>query len=127
MAFKKLEEIEVWRRGCRLAVDIYKLTKSADFNSDWGLRDQIRRAAVAIPSNIAEGYGRDTDAEFNRFLMIARGSCTELRTQIYIAHAVGYFKKQTADKLIDECAQIASMLSGLSKYLKKSSISTKKT
>ena len=120
MVFKKLEDIEVWRRGCRLAVEIYKLTKTTEFNSDWGLRDQIRRASVAIPSNIAEGYGRISDAEFNRFLIIARGSCMELKTQIHIAHAISYLTKDVADGLIDECDQIGSMLTSLSKYLKKS-------
>ncbi len=120
MVFRKLEDIEVWRRGCRLAVEIYELTKTTEFNSDWGLRDQIRRASVAIPSNIAEGYGRASDAEFNRFLIIARGSCMELKTHIHIAHAIGYLTKDVADRLIDECDQIGSMLTGLSRYLKKS-------
>ncbi len=120
MVFKKLEDIEVWRRGCLLAVEIYKLTNITEFNSDWGLRDQIRRSSVAIPSNIAEGYGRISDAEFNRFLTIARGSCMEVKTQIHIAHAIGYFSKDVADRIIDECNQIGSMLTGLSKYLKKS-------
>jgi four helix bundle protein len=120
MVFKKLEEIEVWQRGCRLAVDIYKLTRTPEFNNDWGLRDQIRRASVAIPSNIAEGYGRISDAEFNRFLVIARGSSMELKTQLHIAHAICYIEKVMAEKLTGECDQIASMLTSLSKYLKKS-------
>ena len=121
MVFKKLEDIEVWKRGCRLAVEIYKLTKVEEFNSDWGLRDQVRRASVAIPSNIAEGFGRNTDAEFNRFLMIARGSSMELKTQILIAHAINYIQENDADRMIDECDQIASMMTSLSKHLKKSS------
>ncbi len=119
MGFKGLEEIEVWKRGCRMVVELYKLTGKEAFEKDWGLRDQIRRSAVAIPSNIAEGYERDSDAEFNRFAMIAKGSCGELRTQLYIAQAIGYLQKKTATRLIDECREIASMITGLSHHLKK--------
>jgi four helix bundle protein len=118
VSFKRLEEIEVWQRGCRLAVDIYKITSIGQFEKDWGLRDQIRRAAVSIPSNIAEGFERDTDAEFSRFASIAKGSCAELRTQIYIALAIGYIDNSSANKLLNECIEIASMLKGLMKYLK---------
>ena len=66
--FKKSEDIEVWKRGCRLAVEVYKLTGIKPLEKDWGLRDQVRKAAVSIPSNIAEGYERDSSAEFKRFL-----------------------------------------------------------
>ena len=120
MGFKRFEEIEVWKRGCRLAVDLYRLTEKGAFERDWGLRDQIRRAAVSIPSNIAEGYERDTDAEFNRFVMIAKGSCGELRTQLYIAEAIGHIEKQTVTKLIDECTEISKKLASLGKHLRKS-------
>lgn len=115
---KRLEDIEVWKRGCRLAVDLYKATTIKDFDKDWALRDQIRRAAVSIPSNVAEGFERDSDAEFCRFVLIAKGSCGELRTQIYIAQAIGYFDKTTATTFTKECSEISSMLGGLKKYLK---------
>jgi four helix bundle protein len=118
MGFKRLEEIEVWKRSCRLAVELYKLTKSGEFEKDWGLRDQIRRAAVSIPSNIAEGYERDTAAEFNRFAMIARGSCGELRTQLYITQAIGYLDKKIVTDLINECIELSSMITSLGNYLK---------
>jgi len=80
MGFKRLEDIDAWKRGCRLAVEIYKITAIGKFEKDWGLRDQIRRASVSVLSNIAEGFERDTDAEFSRFASIAKGSCGELRT-----------------------------------------------
>ena len=118
MSFKKLEDIEVWKRGCKLAVEIYRVTSAGSFEKDWGLRDQVRRAAVSIPSNVAEGFERDTDAEFSRFASIAKGSCAELKTQIYIAQAIGYLDKTSSDFLINECNEIASMLKGLTKYLK---------
>jgi len=95
------------------------LTTQGQLGKDWGIRDQIIRAAVSIPSNIAEGYERESTAEFKRFLLIAKGSCGELRTQIYIAQALNYIQKQDAEPLIKECIEISSMISGLIRHLKK--------
>ena len=81
MAFQSFEELEVWKRGCALAVYVYE---SLAASRDFGLRDQMQRAAVSIPSNIAEGYERSSK-DFARFLSIAKGSAAELRTQSYIA------------------------------------------
>ncbi|NQS98991.1 MAG: four helix bundle protein [candidate division Zixibacteria bacterium] len=117
--FKKIEDIEIWKRSCRLAVEIYKLTGQGPFDKDWGLRDQIRRAAVSIPSNIAEGFERESSAEFKRFLLIAKGSCGELRTQLYIAQALGYIAKLEVERLIGECIEISSMISSLISHLRK--------
>ena len=117
--FRKIEDIEIWKRSCRLAVEIYKLTGQGPFDKDWGLRDQIRRAAVSIPSNIAEGFERESSAEFKRFLLIAKGSCGELRTQLYIAQALGYIAKLEVERLIGECIEISSMISSLISHLKK--------
>ena len=100
-------------------MEIYKLTRQGPIEKDWGLRDQIRRAAVSIPSNIAEGYERESDSEFKRFLFIAKGSCGELRTQLYIAQALGYLTKPEAEPLINECLEISSMLNGLINHLLK--------
>lgn len=111
--FKRLEDIEVWKRGCRLAVDIYKLSGKDALDKDWGLKDQMRRSAVSIPSNIAEGFERNSDAEFRRFLFIAKGSCGELRTQIYIAKALDYINKPEAQEIIQECVELSSMIHGL--------------
>jgi len=117
--FVKLEQMDVWKRGCRLAVKIYKITNAGGLERDWGLRDQIRRAAVAIPSNIAEGYERGTPAEFRRFAQIAKGSCGELRTQIYLAQALGYISKSDSSDIIKECMEISAMLQGLIRQLTK--------
>jgi four helix bundle protein len=118
MGFDRIEDIEVWQRGCRLAVDVYSMSKAGLLSKDYGLRDQIRRAAVSISSNIAEGYERESDKEFARFLYIAKGSCGELRTQLYIAKALNYISNTDSDKLILECKEISSMLAGLIKYLR---------
>jgi len=111
--FKRIEDIEVWKRGCRLAVEIYRLSGKDALSKDWGLKDQMQRSAVSIPSNIAEGFERDSDAEFRRFLYIAKGSCGELRTQIYIAQALDYIDKPETQEIIQECVEISSMLHGL--------------
>jgi four helix bundle protein len=117
--FKRIEDIEVWKRGCRLAVNIYKVTNQKPFEKDWSLKDQIRKAVISIPSNIAEGFERESFAEFKRFLLIAKGSCGELRTQLFITQALGYINKSDVEGLIAECVEISSMISGLIKHLKK--------
>jgi len=117
VTFKSFEEIEAWQKGVTLAETIYKVTSKPPFDKDWSLRDQMRRATVSIPSNLAEGYERDSDAEFNRFVLIAKGSCGELRTQLTLAGRIGYLSSDEAIQLIKECAELSSMLSGLSKYL----------
>lgn len=118
--FSKLEEIEVWKRGCRLAVNVYKLTAEGSFSKDWGLRDQVRRSAISIPSNIAEGYERSSNNEFRRFLMIAKGSCGELRTQLLISKAIGYESNDEMKNILQECTEISSMIQGLFNKLNKS-------
>ena len=114
MLFKKIEEIEVWKRGCRLAIDFYRVAEKEPLAKNWGLRDQIQRAAISISSNIAEGYERDSSAEFRRFLLIAKGSCGELRTQLYIIKALGLVSDEDVKPLIKECIEISSMLKSLS-------------
>ena len=116
--FRSFEDIEAWKRGCRLAVKIYEISQEGTLAKDFGLRDQIRRAAVSIPSNIAEGFERESKAEFKRYLLIAKGSCGELRTQLFIAKAINAIEKQRCDELINECTEISSMLSGLIHHLK---------
>jgi len=119
-SFKRIEDMEIWQRGCRLAVEVYKLTQRNEFEKDWGLSNQIRKSGVSIPSNIAEGYERDTSAEFRHFLRIAKGSCGELRTQLYIAQALGFIDKAAADKMIAESMELSSMIYGLVSHLRKS-------
>ena len=104
------ENLDVWKAGCRLAIDIYsELQKSRDY----GLRDQMQRAAVSISSNIAEGSERQSKKEFVQFLYIAKGSCAELRTQLYIASCIGAISTECASKLAGETKRIAAMLTGL--------------
>ncbi len=117
MAYQSFEELEVWKRGCALAVRIYYLMKEC---RDYVFRDQMMRAALSIASNIAEGSERDSKAEFIRFLNIAKGSDAELRTQLYIAAQAGIIRANESGELIQEGKELASMMHGLIKAIKKS-------
>ena len=106
----KFEDLIIWQRSMYLAEEIYRVTKQGDFAKDWGLRDQIRKAAVSIPSNISEGYGRFSNKDFRHFLAIANGSANELRTQIQLANNIGYVDKDEAGRLVERCVEVSKML-----------------
>ena len=114
---KSFRDLKVWNLAIDLTMLIYAL--SADFPKSeiYGLSSQMRRAAVSIASNIAEGSARGTKKDFKQFVMIARGSTCELQTQLLIAGRLGFASEQTVEELIGKANEIASMLSGLSKYL----------
>jgi four helix bundle protein len=107
----KFKELRVWQNGKDLAVYIYRITNTGDFAKDYGLRDQIRRAVVSIPSNIAEGDERETDKEAVRYFYIAKGSSAEVLTQATIAFEIGYIPKETFMEIEKGCIEISSMLS----------------
>ncbi|MBC8526531.1 MAG: four helix bundle protein [Candidatus Cloacimonetes bacterium] len=112
---EKFEDLEVWQEGMRMVINIYKnLTDCKDYS----LRDQIQRAAVSIPSNISEGFDRGSNKEYIHFLYIARGSCAELRTQLYLALKLGLINKSKATELIDKTHKISAMLYNLIKTRK---------
>lgn len=109
------KDLLVWQRAKDLAVLIYKTTETGSLAKDFGLKDQMRRAAVSIPSNIAEGDERDTNKDAVRFLYIAKGSLAELRTQLEIGHEIGYLDKDLFDELDLACVAIGKMLGSLIK------------
>jgi len=109
-------ELKVWKQSKELAVNIYKLTWEGAFIKDFGLKDQIRRASVSIPSNIAEGDNLDTDKQSIRHFYIARGSVAELRTQLEIGVEIGYITEDKYNHLEKDCEQISAMLTALIKY-----------
>ncbi|MCU0462211.1 MAG: four helix bundle protein [Bacteroidales bacterium] len=113
------KELKVWKQSKDLAVRIYKLTEEGAFIKDFGLKDQIRRASVSIPSNIAEGDNLDTDKQSIRHFYIARGSVAELRTQLVIGMEIGYLNENQYNLLEKELAQISAMLTSLIKYRSK--------
>lgn len=107
--------LTVWQKSKDLAIYIYKLTNKGFFNKDFGLRDQIRRAAVSVPSNIAEGDERDTNKDSVRFLYIAKGSLAELLTQLEICKEIGYISVEEFSHVSEEYQIVAKMLGKLIK------------
>jgi four helix bundle protein len=109
------EDLEVWKKACRLTVRLYSLLTGC---KDYSLKDQMLRAAVSIASNIAEGSERNSTVDFRRFIFIAKGSAAELRTQIYISSSIGIINQGDMQSLIAELVNISKMLQGLASSLK---------
>ena len=109
----KFQKLRVWQIAKNLAVKTYKLTSTPTFSKDFGLKDQIQRSAVSIPSNIAEGDDLGTDKQSVRYFYISKGSTAELITQIIIANEIGYIDNETTTRMVDECDKISAMLSKL--------------
>lgn len=107
------KELKVWQKGKELAVYIYEITNASKFAKDYGLRDQMRRAAISVPSNIAEGDERETDKEAVRYFYIAKGSSAEVLTQAVIAFEIGYIENSIFEEIEQRCIEISSMLSRL--------------
>lgn len=117
--FNKIEEIEVWKEAISLAGSIYQLSKeNRDLSRDYGLREQIQRSSISIASNIAEGFERETNPEFIRFLYVAKGSCGELRTQLLISRNLGYISEERYKELNEKCRKISGMIGNLIKRLR---------
>ncbi len=117
---ERFEELDAWKQARQLTNNIYDLTDGPPFAKDFALRDQIRRAAVSILSNIAEGFERGSDTEFRNFLVIAKGSAGEVRAQLYVALDRNYLSAQEFDEAKEQCEQISAMLLRLIAYLRKS-------
>jgi four helix bundle protein len=124
MAFQSFDDLEVWQRGCRLAVDVFQAFRSC---RNFTMQDQVQRAALSVPSNVAEGYERNSNREFVRFLNIAKGSCGELRTQLYISRKLDFLNKADFDRLVRESKEISAILHGLSRAVSKRPTAVKRT
>ncbi|MFN2492280.1 MAG: four helix bundle protein [Pyrinomonadaceae bacterium] len=122
MKIKKFEEIESWKKARSLTREIYEATSTGLFIRDFGLKDQIRRAAVSILSNIAEGFERGGDREFSQFLAVAKGSCGELRAQLYVALDQNYCSQEVFDRLSANAIEVGQLISGFMRYLKGSDL-----
>ncbi len=115
---KSFEEMPVWNKSRELVKFVYGITKSKEFSKDFSLTDQIRRAAVSAMSNVAEGFERGSNTEFIQFLYIAKGSCGEVRTQLYAALDQAYISSEEFQSGKELCVDISGQLSGLIQYLK---------
>ncbi|MBB5022861.1 MULTISPECIES: four helix bundle protein [Chrysiogenaceae] len=111
----KCENLDVWKRGCQLSVLVYKYFANC---KDYSFKDQITRASLSIPSNIAEGLEKESDKEKARYIEHAQGSAAELHTQTLIGAQIGYIDQQTAEQWKDETTQLAKMLNTLKKHMK---------
>lgn len=112
--WKRFEDLIAWQKARALTRKVYEVSETTELRRDYGLREQMRRAAVSVMSNIAEGLERGSQAGLHRFLMIAKGSCAELRSQLYVALDVGYLDEQWYAELHTLAEETARVLGGLS-------------
>jgi four helix bundle protein len=115
---KDFRQLKVWEKSHRLALAVYKATKSFPKEELYGLTSQIRRASMSVPTNIAEGCGRNTDAEFARFLQIAMGSASETEYQLILAHDLEFLSQEVYEKLHTDVEEVKQMLASLLKTLR---------
>lgn len=114
MKVERFEDIVVWQKAKELTLKIYKTFQN---NKDFGFRDQIQRSSVSIMNNIAEGFERSGNKEFKHFLFVAKGSCGEVRSMLYLALELKYIDKDCFRELFNLCLEISKMLSGFIKAL----------
>ena len=119
---ERFEDIDAWRKARELVNAIYKISGAGEFARDFGLRDQIRRAAVSVLSNIAEGFERDGSKEFLQFLSLAKGSCGEVRAQLYIAFDQSYINEVQFQDLSQQTIRVSRLIAGLMRYLNTSDV-----
>ena len=125
-SIERFEDIEAWKRAREVTKKIYQLTSTGDFSRDFGLRDQIRRSSVSVMSNIAEGFERDGNREFINFLSIAKGSCGEARSQLYVALDQDFITAEDFHWAYDHFNQTGRMIGGFMNYLRQSDLKGKK-
>jgi four helix bundle protein len=117
----RFEDLIAWQKARQLTKDIYTLTKTGEFARDFGLSGQMQRACVSIMSNIAEGFERGGKREFRQFLSIAKGSCAELRSQLYVAFDIQYLEKPIFDNLLKRAEEVGRIIGGLRSSIKATS------
>lgn len=116
---ERFEDLIAWQKARELTKRIYVCTENKAFCKDFGLKDQIRRASVSVMSNIAEGFERGSRAEFHRFLVIAKGSCAEVRSQLYIAKDVDYISDAAFREFMNLATEISRIIGGLRASIQK--------
>ena len=116
---KTHKDLDVWKKSVALVTTVYELTKSFPKDEIYGITNQIRRSAVSVPSNIAEGSARQGNKEFTQFLYISLGSLTELETQLLISNNLQYLSENDFESLMVDIKEIGKMLIGLIRYVKR--------
>ena len=110
---EKFEDFIAWQKARELTAEIYMITGRGQFSRDYGLRDQIRRASVSIMSNIAEGFERGRPSEFHQFLVVAKASCAEVRSQLYVALDAGHLTEEEFNGLMNKANEVGRVIGGL--------------
>lgn len=110
---ERFEDLIAWQKARVLTKQIYQITNEREFARDFGLKDQIRRASVSIMSNIAEGFERNRHTEFHQFLSVAKGSCAEVRSQLYVAFDAGYLGQDIFDNTLVLGEEVGRIIGGL--------------
>lgn len=126
MPIKHFEDLEVWKEARRLTREVYRITEDSRFSKDFGFKNQIQRASVSIMSNIAEGFERGGNQEFIQFLYVAKGSCGEARSQLYVTLDQGYVAQKECDELTKSFKRLSVMISNLIDYLRRSGMKGEK-
>lgn len=116
----KIEDLLAWSNSMDLVKEVYLVTAKGKLSKDFTLCNQIRKSAISIPSNIAEGFGRGGNKEFVNFLSIAKGSTYELKTQLMIANQIGFINNEILKQLTEKTDTISKIITGLIQYLQKS-------
>jgi four helix bundle protein len=110
---ERFEDFIAWQKARKLASAVYRVTVTGSFAKDFGLKDQIRRAVVSIMSNIAEGFERGRPSEFHQFLSVAKASCAEVRSQLYVALDAGHLKRDAFGALLEQAEEVGRLIGGL--------------
>jgi len=113
MKVEKFEDLVAWQKARELTKQIYLLTSKEPFSRDFGLRDQIQRAALSVMSNIAEGFERGSRSEFHQYIVIAKASCAEVRSQLYVALDVGYISQEQFENVNSLATEVSRIIGGL--------------
>jgi four helix bundle protein len=119
---KRFEDIEAWQKARELVSAIYAVSSKGAFAKDFGLRDQIRRAAVSVMSNIAEGFERGGDKEFSQFLSLAKASGGEVRSQLYVALDQKYLSEEQFRSISEQTIHTSKLIAGFMRYLRESNL-----
>lgn len=123
---EKFEDVLAWQKGREMTQAIYRLSGRGEFAKDFGLKDQIRLAAVSITSNIAEGFERGGNKEFVQFLSHAKGSAGEVRSQLYVAADERYISEESFNEMYERCIEIGRLVDGFMAYLQKTELKGRK-
>jgi four helix bundle protein len=122
---ERFEELIAWQKARELTKDVYRLTQSGSFAKDFGLSNQIQRAAVSIMSNIAEGFERAGHKEFHQFLSVAKASCAEVRSQLYVAFDAGYLDQASFNKALTKAEEVGRVIGGLRASIERQKLSSR--